>query len=61
MFLGDRDIPAELNEKISRMCTIKQECVISLPDLDSIYDVPLYIHKQNIDELICKSLRLIAK
>ena len=38
---ADRDIPAELNEKISRMCTIKQECVISL-DLDSIYDALLY-------------------
>lgn len=58
---ADRDIPAELNEKISRMCTIKQECVISLPDLDSIYDVPLYIHKQNIDELICKKFKINRK
>lgn len=58
---ADRDIPHELKEKISRMCTIKQECVISLPDLDSIYDVPLYIHKQNIDEIICKKFKINRK
>lgn len=58
---ADRDIPKELKEKISRMCTLKEECVISLPDLDSIYDVPLYIHKQNIDEIICKKFKINKK
>lgn len=48
-------------EKLSMYCTVKKENVISAPDVESIYDVPINFHNQNLDELIIKQLGLPSK
>jgi CTP synthase len=58
---ADRDIPDNLKEKISSMCTIAKEKVIALPDLNNIYEVPLYLHKQNMDNIICNMFKINRK
>lgn len=58
---ADRDIPVSIKEKISKMCTVPQEKVIALPDLNTIYEVPLSLHKQYMDENICKMFRIKRK
>jgi CTP synthase len=45
-------------EKIGIACNIAEENVISAPDIDSVYDVPLNFEKDKIGEIILKSLKL---
>lgn len=39
-------------EKLSMFCNIKEEDVISAPDIDSIYDVPVNFDKENLAQKI---------
>ena len=45
-------------EKIAFNCNIKEEDVISAPDVESIYDVPINFEKDNLSEVILEKLRL---
>ena len=44
--------------KISFLCNVRPENVISAPDIESIYEVPLNFEKENLSELILKSFGL---
>lgn len=39
-------------EKISMFCNISKDKIISSPDVESIYDIPLYYEKQNLSKII---------
>lgn len=54
-------IDKKRKEKIALFCNIKEEAVISAPDIDSIYEVPLNFEKDNLSELILRKLGLEAK
>ncbi|MCF7866111.1 CTP synthase [Candidatus Woesearchaeota archaeon] len=45
-------------EKISVICGVRKESVISCPDVDTIYEIPLMFKKQGLDENILKKLHL---
>ncbi|MCA9363445.1 CTP synthase [Candidatus Kaiserbacteria bacterium] len=45
-------------EKIARFCNVKVENVISAPDLESIYDIPLNFEESNLSQILCKRLNL---
>lgn len=45
-------------EKIAVSCNIPSENVISAPDVDSVYDVPLNFEKDNFSGTILKALKL---
>lgn len=52
----------EIKDKISLHCSVPKEAVIDEPDVDfSIYEVPIYLHKQGIDEKICNLLDIEKK
>jgi CTP synthase len=52
----------ELKAKISLFCNVPQEAVIDEKDVEtSIYEVPLDLHEQHLDEKICKLLKIQAK
>lgn len=48
-------------EKIAISCNVYPEKVISAPDIESIYDVPLNFEKDSIGELLLSGLSLTAK
>lgn len=48
----------ERTDKISRYCYIPKSHVISAPDIDCIYDIPLNFEKANIGKEILKSLSM---
>ena len=50
----DDPIPDEQRKKISLFCNIKEECVISAPNISTIYEVPLSLHSQGFDVQVCK-------
>jgi CTP synthase len=49
----------ELRQKISMFCNVPFEGVIEEKDVDhSIYEVPLMLQRERMDDLVCKLLRL---
>jgi CTP synthase len=48
-------------EKIAEHCNLREEDVISAPDIESIYEVPLNFEKDHISEIILKKLELRPK
>jgi len=54
----DRAIPQEVKRKIALFCNISEDAVISARDVESIYEVPLALSAEGIDEIIMKLLDL---
>lgn len=49
----------EVKDKISLFCNVKREAVIDEVDVEhTIYEVPISLHNQGIDSMICKMLDL---
>ncbi len=44
--------------KISLFCNVRLEAVVQSPDLDFIYEVPLVLHEQKMDQIIVDALGL---
>ena len=54
----DRPLPGELKRKIALFCNVGEDAVIAAKDVESIYEVPLYLSSEGIDEIIMKFLDL---
>ncbi len=54
----DRVIPPEVKRKIALFCNISEDAVISARDVETIYEVPLALSAEGIDEIIMKLLDL---
>ena len=54
------EVPLErdIKEKLSLFCNVDTECVIHNPDCSSIYEVPLVLQKEKLDEVVLKKLNL---
>lgn len=48
-------------EKISMFCNISSDRVVSAPDVNSVYDIPLNFEKEKLSEKLCDVLGLICK
>jgi CTP synthase len=55
---SDRPLSHDLRSKIALFCNVKESAVINAQDVDTIYDVPLSLHDQGLDELIVNNLQL---
>jgi CTP synthase len=54
----DRSLAADLKRKIALFCNVGEDAVITAKDVESIYEVPLYLSSEGIDEIIMKFLDL---
>jgi CTP synthase len=45
-------------EKIAVFCNVRPEHVISAPDVDSIYDVPINFERDNLGTILCNILKI---
>ncbi len=52
------DIDKKRREKIAQFCNVKAENVISAPDVESIYDVPLNFEKDGLSQKLCSILNI---
>ncbi len=57
----DRFLKRELKAKIALFCNVDEEAVITAKDVDSIYELPLLLHREGLDEIIVKLLRLSSR
>ena len=55
---GEKVLDAKRREKISLFCNIPEENIISNPDVDFVYQVPLILDKQGLGEKIVRKLGL---
>jgi len=57
----DRPLPDEEKRKIALFCNVQKEAVISAWDVDSIYKIPMMLHEQMLDEIVCHKLQILAR
>ncbi len=50
----EKEIPAEMRRKIALFCNVAPDAVIQSVDAPSIYEVPVMMHRQHLDELVLK-------
>jgi len=58
---AEREIPEEERRKIALFTNVPFEAVISAVDADTIYKIPLLLHDQMMDEIVCHKLGILAK
>ncbi|MBI3406590.1 MAG: CTP synthase, partial [Acidobacteria bacterium] len=56
----DRPIPHEMKSKIALFCNVHEACVITAQDVASIYEVPVALAAEGLDDQILRHLRLTA-
>jgi CTP synthase len=54
-------ITPELKDKISLFCDVNREAVVGLTDVDSIYEVPLMLEQEGLDDIVVNYLNLSVK
>ncbi len=54
----DRPLSKELKAKIALFCNMPADCVVTAKDVDSIYEVPLVLHDEGLDEKIVEILNI---
>ncbi len=54
---SDRMISEDLKRKISLLCDVPIEAVVSAVDADNIYQIPLVLHEEGLDRYILRLLR----
>jgi CTP synthase len=57
----DRPLPDDEKRKIALFCNVQKEAVISAWDVDSIYKIPMMLHRQMLDEIVCHKLQILAR
>jgi CTP synthase len=57
----DRPLPDDERRKIALFCNVQKEAVISASDVDSIYKIPMMLHEQMLDEIVCHKLAILAR
>ncbi|WP_301206973.1 CTP synthase [Paramuribaculum intestinale] len=50
----EKDVPAQMRVKIAQFCNVASDAVIQSMDCQSIYDVPLMLHSQHLDEIVMR-------
>lgn len=55
---ADRELPESIKKKISLMCDVDNEAVVTAADAPSIYDIPKVLHRQGLDAYVVRRLNL---
>ena len=58
---SEREINVELRKKIARFCNVELDDVIACPDVKSIYEIPLLLRNQGIDDRIVYKLNIWSR
>src|SRR3989338_5503008 len=58
---SEKPLDKRRRDRFSLFCNIRSEDIISSPDADNVYEVPLQFHQQGILQGICKKLGLAYK
>jgi CTP synthase len=51
---SESPLSAELKRKISNLCDVPVDAVVNAADARNLYEVPLIMHDEGLDEVVCK-------
>src|SRR3989339_1172748 len=54
---GKYELDAPRKEKLALFCWMKPENIVSAPDVNNIYEIPLVLEKQNFSKLLAQKLK----
>ncbi|WP_338870340.1 CTP synthase [Myxococcus stipitatus] len=57
----DREVSRELKDKIAMFCNVDTGNVFTSPDVRSIYELPLELHRQGLDERLAEVLNIWSR
>jgi CTP synthase len=57
---SDQPISDGLKRKISLLCDVPIEAVVSAVDAPSIYEIPVTLHQEGMDDYVCRTLGLAS-
>ncbi|SNS25148.1 CTP synthase [Belliella buryatensis] len=57
----EHHLPMEVKKKLALFCNVQLNCVIEAMDAETIYDVPLLMKKEKLDERVMSKLKLTSK
>ena len=57
---SDRPIGSDLKRKISLLCDVHMDAIVSAVDSNNIYEIPLVLHNENLDGFVIDRLRMEA-
>lgn len=55
---SEKEISDDLKAKIGLFCNLEAKSVIQNLDAENLYEVPLMLHKEGLDRLVCEKLNL---
>ncbi len=58
---SETSVPDDIKQKISLFCNVHQSAVINCTDANTVYEVPLMLHHEGLDEIIVSNLNIWAK
>ena len=58
---SDKELSEEAREKIALFTNVEKQSVISLPDVKSIYKIPIQLNSQRVDDIVTDKLRLSSR
>ena len=54
----DQPVDESIKRKIALFCNVKQDCVIENMTVDTLYEAPIMLEKNNFSEVVCRELQL---
>lgn len=58
---AEKPLPKAIKRKLALFTNVNENAVLSAPDLDTIYEIPLHLKKEKIDEVLSKHLNIKYK
>ncbi len=55
---SEQKLDQNLKSKISHFCNVREDCVVNAYDANSIYEVPLVLHDEGLDQRIVEHLNI---
>ena len=55
---SEAPLSSDLKRKISNLCDVPADCVVNCADAGNLYEIPLVLHEEGLDDQACSILRL---
>jgi CTP synthase len=58
---SEEPLSDNLKRKISNLCDVEEKAVVNAADARNIYELPLILHDEGLDDVVCEVLRIDAQ
>jgi CTP synthase len=57
----EKELPRALKQKIAHFCNVPVQSVIAAPDVSNIYELPLVLHEEGLDQALIERLNIWSR